>query len=140
MSVLFNFPEINEKSTAKNVLNFFHDDVDKLIRVAGRSLSTTSQLRTNGEFGTNNLNGMEHRMLNAHDARRELDIIADAINELPIESQKLLTYKYINNWSDTKIMVELHITRATLQRHLVKARVDFAYQYSTKGRNLLIET
>lgn len=139
MAVLFNFPEINEKSTAKNVLNFFNDDVDKLIRVAGHSLATTSQLRTTGEVGTNNLNGMEHRMLNAHDARRELDLIADAINELPMESRKLLTYKYINNWSDTKILIELHIGRATLQRHLVKARVDFAYQYATKGRNLLIE-
>lgn len=34
VSVLFNVPEIDDKATAKNVLDFFNDDVDKLERQA----------------------------------------------------------------------------------------------------------
>lgn len=95
VSVLFNVPEIDDKATAKNVLDFFNDDVDKLERQAGISISSPRLDITGGK--ANHLNSVEDHLLDANEARKELAIIKKAIQNCPKESQKLLEYRYFQN-------------------------------------------
>lgn len=131
VSILFNVPEVDDKATAKNVLNFFNDDVDKLERQAGISISSPRLDITGGK--ANYLNSMEDHLLDANEARKELAIIKKAIQNCPEESQKLLEYRYFQNMAWFQVEMKTNYSVATIGRRLVKARLDFADEYAAPG-------
>lgn len=136
VSILFNVPEVDDKATAKNVLNFFNDDVDKLERQAGISISSPRLDITGGK--ANYLNSMEDHLLDANEARKELAIIKKAIQNCPEESQKLLEYRYFQNMAWFQVEMKTNYSVATIGRRLVKARLDFADEYAALGRDIRI--
>lgn len=136
MSVLFNVPEIDDKATAKNVLDFFNDDVDKLERQAGISISSPRLDITGGK--ANYLNSVEDHLLDANEARKELAIIKKAIRNCPKGSQKLLEYKYFQNMTWLQIEMKTNYSDATIGRRLVQARLKFADEYAALGRDIRI--
>lgn len=136
VSILFNVPEVDDKATAKNVLNFFNDDVDKLERQAGISISSPRLDITGGK--ANYLNSMEDHLLDANEARKELAIIKKAIQNCPEESQKLLEYRYFQNMAWFQVEMKTNYSVATIGRRFVKARLDFADEYAALGRDIRI--
>lgn len=136
VSILFNVPEVDDKATAKNVLDFFNDDVDKLERQAGISISSPRLDITGGK--ANHLNSMEDHLLDANEARKELAIIKKAIQNCPEESQKLLEYRYFQNMAWFQIEMKTNYSDATIGSRLVQARLDFADEYAALGRDIRI--
>ncbi|NMV51841.1 hypothetical protein FOL85_01610 [Lactobacillus reuteri] len=136
VSILFNVPEVDDKATAKNVLNFFNDDVDKLERQAGISISSPRLDITGGK--ANYLNSMEDHLLDANEARKELAIIKKAIQNCPEESQKILEYRYFQNMAWLQIEMKTNYSDTTIGRRFVKARLDFADEYAALGRDIRI--
>lgn len=136
VSVLFNVPEIDDKATAKNVLDFFNDDVDKLERQAGISISSPRLDITGGK--ANYLNSVEDHLLDANEARKELATIKKAIQNCPKESQKLLECRCFQNMTWLQIEMKTDYSDATIGRRLVQARLNFADEYAALGRDIRI--
>lgn len=136
VSILFNVPEVDDKATAKNVLNFFNDDVDKLERQAGISISSP-RLDITG-VKANHLNSMEDHLLDANEARKELAIIKKAIQNCPEESQELIEYRYFQNMTWFQIETKTNYSNTTTGKRLVQARLDFADEYAALGRDIRI--
>ena len=137
MAVLFNFPEINERATTKQVRQFFNDDVEQLQKLAGLSLRSITMDNIGGGH-SNHLNSYEHGLIKAVEARQELKLIKQAINDCPAESKQLLTARYINHFPLFRIAMDDGYSRATLQRRFNSALLEFAYRYLRQGRNLLV--
>lgn len=136
VSILFNVPEVDDKATAKNVLIFFNDDVDKLERQAGISISSPRLDITGGK--ANHLNSMEDHLLDANEARKELAIIKKAIQNCPEESQKILKYRYFQNLPWLQVEIRTNYSDATIGRRFFQARLDFADEYAALGRDIRI--
>lgn len=136
VSILFNIPEVDDKATAKNVLIFFNDDVDKLERQAGISISSPRLDITGGK--ANHLNSMEDHLLDANEARKELAIIKKAIQNCPEESRKILKYRYFQNLPWLQVEARTNYSDATIGRRFFQARLDFADEYAALGRDIRI--
>ena len=99
MGALFNFTSVDDKATAANVRTFFRDDLSHLERLSGQSLRnalSSPRLSENGSNGNHAFNGVENAAINSIDAKNELSIVAEVLNQCSESTRKLITDRYIN--------------------------------------------
>lgn len=140
MGVLFQFQSVNKKATAANVRQFFKKDVEKLEYLSGNSLSGLyhSPSFDSVPSGGNHLNNTEKQVIDAVDARKELGLVIQAMNECTPLSKKILVYRYIKDLP--MFQIEQLIGYGSSQAHVKQqqAWLEFANHYAEHGRDLRI--
>lgn len=140
MSVLFQFPAImDEKATARKVMIFFKEDVQNLRDICKQSENQfiSSPSFDGISYKQENVNSTENAIVNSIDAKRELKIINATIDECSPEYAQLLKFAYIYQLNPVKASMKMAMSTRTYQRHLTKARIEFAIKYAAKNRNLI---
>ncbi|MFR5662411.1 MAG: ArpU family phage packaging/lysis transcriptional regulator, partial [Limosilactobacillus mucosae] len=141
MGALFNFTSVDDKATAANVRTFFRDDLSHLERLSGQSLRnalSSPRLSENGSNGNHAFNGVENAAINSIDAKNELSIVAEVLNQCSESTRKLITDRYINGLTVWQAASAIGYGRTRYMELFNAACNEFAERYAARGHELRI--
>lgn len=127
---------INEHETINNVKQFLSTHFQRMQWLSNIDYQDALQLAR--ETNTFTIREPPVR-LTAFNAKDELLLVASAINECGKRTVNLFYYRYQQHWQVPEIAEHFHVSRVTINRWFHKSYLQFADEYATKGRNLLIE-
>lgn len=143
MGVLFQFEQdnIDKSATIKQVRAFFADDLVKLEEMAGQSVNFMLSSSRADPTGVHALNGnaIERQMINGVDARRELALIVECLEQCKPQHQKIIELRYFHDYSTTRAIIESGFGRTQFFNQLNAGMLEFARIYAKHGRDLQIE-
>lgn len=116
--------QVNQKRTAKNVLDFFRKDFDQLQYLG----SAESLIRTSDPSrATHKGNGSNDSLnINQYTYKELYKLVLEAINKCPSPSNQLLNLKYVENLKAYNVANRLHVSSSTLKRYQNRSFVEFA--------------
>lgn len=142
MGVLFDFKQddVDKTATLKQVRSFFTDDLVKLEDMAGQSVNFMLSSARADPTGVHKSNGnaIERQMINGVDARRELALIVNCLQQLKPKRREIIELRYFSNYSTTRAIIESGFSRSRFFEYLNAGMLEFARIYARYGRDLQI--
>lgn len=142
MGVLFNFEQdnVDKAATLKQVRTFFSDDLLNLEDMAGQSVNFMLSSARADPTGVHKSNGnaVERQMINTVDARRELALIVECLQQLKPKRREIIELRYFSNYSTTRAIIESGFSRSRFFEYLNAGMLEFARIYARYGRDLQI--
>lgn len=139
MSVLFHFDTVDTKATARQVREFFKSDVSELEYRTNATLSGLLRSpKLDGIANHSNTNGTETAVIDGVDAKHELSLIVESIENCTAFNRRLLELRYIERQKVWQIEQTVGYGHQTVCEKLNEACVNFATQYSLHGRDLRV--
>lgn len=142
MGVLFQFEQdnIDKAATLKQVRAFLVDDLPKLEDMAGQSVNFMLSSARADPTGVHKSNGnaVERQMINGVDARRELALIVECLQQLKPKRREIIELRYFHDYSTTRAIIESGFSRSRFFEYLNAGMLEFARIYARYGRDLQI--